>query len=374
MLEQKIAEMSKLAASQNPQIPLIPPPKPLKVHEGDISGNFNFFKLQWDNYIIASGIASQTEEVKISILLSTVGEDCLRMIQNFPLSTEDKATSSTLLAAIGRNMTPTVNIRYERAVFNMAHQEESETYDAYINRLRGLIKNCQYGAIEDDLLLDKIICSIKSVSLREQLWAVANITLVLAIDKCKAKELKQLKDIAGESSRETEDISRIKTRSKPFRKAEILCKYCGRQHEYGIDACPAKGAQCLKCGKSNHFAQVCRARPHQGAYRKPSRIREVQYLDSDSTDCEYVMQSSHNNSKLLTATLEIHRSTGDKINTVCMLDTGPTCNIVGNLCGILNDNNPHINPSGVTLRGFDGSPSKPIGKFTLKCTRNSKKI
>lgn len=56
--------------------------------------NFNFFKLQWKNYLVASG--ANTEEVKKSILLVAIGDDCLKRYENFPLTPEERATSDTL--------------------------------------------------------------------------------------------------------------------------------------------------------------------------------------------------------------------------------------------------------------------------------------
>lgn len=70
---------------------------------------------------------------------------------------------------IEKNLTPAANKSYIRAVFNMAKQDEEESYDEYFNRFRGLIKNAQYGQLEEDLLLNKIICSIKDPDVREWL-------------------------------------------------------------------------------------------------------------------------------------------------------------------------------------------------------------
>lgn len=38
----------------------------------------------------------------------------------------------------------------------MSKQELEESYDEYFNRLRGLIKNAEYGDSEDDILLDML--------------------------------------------------------------------------------------------------------------------------------------------------------------------------------------------------------------------------
>ena len=44
------------------------------------------------------------------------------------------------------------------------------------------------------------------------------------------------------------------------------CRYCGQQHQQR--QCPAYGKICRKCGKKNHFANVCRS-------------RDIQTLDQD---------------------------------------------------------------------------------------------
>jgi hypothetical protein len=86
-----------------------------------------------------------------------------------------------------------VNKHYERAIFNMAKQDDNESYEGYFDKLRELISSCQYGKMKDELLLDKIIYSIKDENLREN----REITLTQAINKCKARELTeyQLKSI-----------------------------------------------------------------------------------------------------------------------------------------------------------------------------------
>jgi hypothetical protein len=57
--------------------------------------------------------------------------------------------------------------------------------------------SCQYGEMKDELLLDKIIFSIKDENLHTILWEDREITLTQAINKCEARELteNQLKSI-----------------------------------------------------------------------------------------------------------------------------------------------------------------------------------
>jgi hypothetical protein len=88
--------------------------------------------------------------------------------------------AEAILEAIKTHLAPKVNKHYERAIFNMAKQDVDASYEGYFDKLREFISSCQYGKMKDELLLDKIIYSIKDENLRED----REITLTQAINKC----------------------------------------------------------------------------------------------------------------------------------------------------------------------------------------------
>lgn len=49
-----------------------------------------------------------------------MGSDVVRRYRNMPIRDEERTTADDLLKAIAKNLTPSVNKRYVRAVFNMA--------------------------------------------------------------------------------------------------------------------------------------------------------------------------------------------------------------------------------------------------------------
>lgn len=289
----------------------IPFPKPMIIKTGDIMENFKFFQLQWNNYLVASGTNTKSEEVKKSTLLAAIGDDCLKLYQNMSLTESDHESEKTLLAAIGCHLTPVVNKRYERAMFNFATQKPKEGFVAYLIRLRGLIKNCQFGELEEDLLVDKIICSIRDASLRQQLWMDKDITLELVIEKCQTKEiaLKQMENINQESKKspklkEPKQKPKAQNKNKkadspsiPPGKNKVIhhhhhqtpqktvtviqnnidavagqnpriarerkCQMCGilkkgAEHDLNKNLCPANGVICTKCGNKNHLTSMCK--------------------------------------------------------------------------------------------------------------------
>ena len=42
--------------------------------------------------------------------------------------------------------------------------------------------------------------------------------------------------------------------------ASTKCKFCGQEHKFQEELCPAYGRTCKKCKRMNHFAIMCSAR------------------------------------------------------------------------------------------------------------------
>lgn len=366
----------------------IPLPRPIHL-DGDIAENFKHFKRSWDNYIIASGLQTKPEKQKIAILLSAIGEEVFKRYPNFDIKDNEKEVCSTLLDAIGKNLSPKVNIRYERAVFNMAKQNDEENYSDYFNRLKSLIKNCQYGSLEKDLLLDKIIYSIKDVKLRETLWLNRDITLKNAIDCCKSKELSemQLKNISND---EVQEVNKIRNGNKTFSNQNNFqrinrsgfstreetrkfisidqCKYCGYSHQIGMQNCPAQKALCKFCNRKGHFAKVC--------FQRLKQVQEVKIICEKRDEEQYdenvvLMIESKKNEDLTT---ELIFKSGDLQKKIsCQLDTGATCCIMGyrELCLITEDNNPKLDKSDSKLKCFGGQIIYPVGRKIFECIKNN---
>lgn len=359
--------------------PTIPLPKPINVTDGDLVENFNLFKQSWENYLVASGLNKQSEEIKKAVLLSAIGENVFKRYQNIPLTDEEKLTENSLLSAIGKNLTPSINKRYERAMFNSAKQENDESYDVYIGRLRGLIKNCQYGdVLAKDLLLDKIIISVKHVSLREKMWLDKEITLDKAIDLCKSKEVsdKQLKEIEKQSaSSSSEVINKIfdqrnsNVSSRKLKEVHVdkvdKCRNCGYVH--GEGQCSAKNKICHACQTKGHYSRVCM----KSRSSREGKVYTIQGKDGDSEDSDYLVLNINDGQEgVLKSDLEFCINKEKQIykKVQCQLDTGATCNVIGldTLCDILEDNNPMMTSTSTRLKAYGGNIILPVGKIDLK--------
>ena len=66
-----------------------PLPHAMKCH-GDVVGNWDFFKQQWSDYEIATGLDKPEESVRLATLRSALGRECLQIFLNLSLSEKNK--------------------------------------------------------------------------------------------------------------------------------------------------------------------------------------------------------------------------------------------------------------------------------------------
>ena len=84
---------------------------------------------------------------------------------------------------------PKRNLTYERHVFNTRSQGSVETIDAFVTELRLQANNCEFGALRDELIRDRLVVGIQSDSVRSRLLREVELTLQKAIDICRAAEV-----------------------------------------------------------------------------------------------------------------------------------------------------------------------------------------
>ena len=69
----------------------------------------------------------------------------------------------------------------ERHSFNTRNQKPGETVESYLSALRNKAKMCDFGALQDELIRDRLVCGINSDSVRKILLRECELTLAKAI-------------------------------------------------------------------------------------------------------------------------------------------------------------------------------------------------
>ena len=274
-----IAEQPAPAAQAQAEVPLqgIQPPTGLNLSLTNKAEVWKLYKQQWKNYEIVAQLN------RIALFLYSIGPQAVKTYNGFDLSQEDRRNLDAIIAAFDRYAIGETNETFERYLFNKREQQEGESIDQYVAELRILAQSGNFcNCLHNSLIRDWIMLGIKDSGARKRLLKQQQLTLQRCIDICKASEASntQIK-LLGQSVKE--DVQKFKEKKKkkkskretdagakeskqkdrklPDKKlpARRTCKFCGGNHRFGRQHCPAWGAKCSSCGKENHFAKCCQS-------------------------------------------------------------------------------------------------------------------
>ena len=171
------------------------PPEPLKLSGSSAAGNWERFHEQWLNYAIAMDLEDASEDKNAAVLLTCIGTEAYDVFRTFELSDADRKKVDKIVEAFQSYCVGSVNVTYERYLFNKRMQESSERFDNFLGDLRRLAKNCDFGSVGDSMLRARIVVGIRDDSPRQKLLQIRDLDLKKAIDLCRASEMakRQLK-------------------------------------------------------------------------------------------------------------------------------------------------------------------------------------
>ncbi|CAB4031891.1 Hypothetical predicted protein [Paramuricea clavata] len=99
-----------------------------------------------------------------------------------------KESFKEAVEALEGYFTPRRNVIAERHKFRSRKQNADETIDAYLTSLRELVKTCEFGALEDEMLRDHIVEKCYSKQLRERLLAQEELDLAKTLRIARSSE------------------------------------------------------------------------------------------------------------------------------------------------------------------------------------------
>ena len=131
----------------------------------------------------------------------------------------------------------------------------------------------------------------------------------------------------------------------------IDCQYCGQQH--ARRQCPAYGKVCKKCGKRNHFANVCRS-------SQPKKMRQVETDFDYQGDKQFLKIDSLSSSTLksrISEHLIVEDNDSVKYRIAFTLDTGAEVNVLPKT--FFDKMRLKLSHANVTLTGFGRNMVQP---------------
>ena len=157
------------------------------VCRGDLTSNWEFFKQQWQDYEVATSLDQKSQSIRLATFRSVMGKECLDIFLNLNCGTEE-LTINSALKALEDYFLPKKNVVYERYVFNSCFQAPEESIDCYANRLRKLASSCQFGALTEEMIRNRLVIGIQDKSTKARLLREKDLSLDKALDMCKSIE------------------------------------------------------------------------------------------------------------------------------------------------------------------------------------------
>ena len=368
----------------------LPPPQPLEIYKNS-SVNWKKFKQKWQNFVLATGLHDEAEGKQVATLLTIIGDDAMAEYNKFQWAKSgDDKKITPVLNKFEEFCAGKINVIYERYLFNTCSQQDGETIEQYVTKLRTRSENCEYAALEESLIRDRVVLGIINDKLREKLLHKPDLTLQTAIDDIKVyestkKQMKQITDSSqssnihaynasrghrfNRSKKQQEHKPQKGRRAPPSSNKTQECTRCGYKHDMeDKQKCPAHGQRCHKCDGVNHFASQCRTKPNNAGARSKQRPRKVNQVEESDEDYEEICTvRSTKQDKQVYAHLEI-RSSGKQTRCIkFQVDTGASCDVISEQ-HLDKETKAQMTPrkSDSILKMYNGSKIKPLGQTELK--------
>ncbi|KAK3887564.1 hypothetical protein Pcinc_008270 [Petrolisthes cinctipes] len=264
------------------------------------------FQFEWENYLEGAELTKKPSRVKTAYFLSFCGAAAQKRYKSFTwVQEDDKHDIDKILKKLKEELMPTENRCIERFVFNTRQQQPGEPVAEFVAELRRLASTCQFEKLtpenfNEELILGKLVCGLPDSAVRPCLLEEGNnltldkaITIVQCAEQV-AQHSRVLESENTESCTAASSVSAVKHVPTPLHESSVSssgaqCPNCGGDRHTFRD-CPARGRQCFKCGKMNHFSSVCRGRwSREYTSTRPSkRINAINNIGCmDAATCEY---------------------------------------------------------------------------------------
>ena len=146
--------------------------------------------------------------------------------------------------------------------------------EEFITALYTLVEHCEYGALRDQMIRDRIVVGIANAKLSEKLQLDRDLTLEKAVTQARQEETVKQQQTVLRSATKDPSVSALlkgkrdkknivdKTHQDPKTRRQptmSTCPWCGKSPKHDRQLCPAREAKCRKCKKKGHYQTVCRS-------------------------------------------------------------------------------------------------------------------
>ena len=184
------------------------PPEPFDFRNTD---DWPRWKRRFQQFRVASGLTGDDAEKQISTLLYCLGEQAEAVLSSTNASEEELKDYDAVVKKLDEFFKVRKNTIFERARFNRRNQHEGESAEHYIMALYDLAANCEYGAMESEMIRDRLVVGIRDSALSEQLQMKADLTLESAKKTIRQREAVHEQQLELKDTGATKSVDAVKS-------------------------------------------------------------------------------------------------------------------------------------------------------------------
>ena len=346
-------------------------------------------------FYIDAVLSGKTEKEKYSMFLLTIGEGGRDIFSTWSWpkkkntdgteTDEDDITVNGLFTKFENHCIPKKNIIVERINFFRRNQFTGEPFETFLTDLRKLSSTCDFGTMNEGMVLYKLADGLECDRLREKVISKgSDINLEKAIELCRADELtksrkkcsinSEFTNIEQISKNNTNTFTREISKGSKNRSTWKKCNFCGFTHD--ARKCPAYGKRCNRCNRMNHFQRCCTLKQIREVNRDQDETYQLEFSEQNA-EYTYVIEPigacksiSQNEGKNKKEALVIITLNDTKVRA--KLDTGAEVNVMPNRIFRKLKKKAVLEQTPVNLKSYGGHDIPTRGQCTLDCKSGDK--
>ena len=265
-------------------------------NDPDRSSAIKIFHQQCELYFSVKNVV-ETKQVDHVLLFA--GATGLKLYNSWGLSEENKKDPAVVWSKFESQLQPKTNFRVARLYLQKFVQQERETANDFMSRLKLHAYTCDF---RDDMefqerVIEQFIAGTRYTDIQKDLLGKdKSLTLENALEIARTYEASQT---------HMAQLARMQPDNKAVdaiaaRPQQSACQSCGRHHpRQPRHICPAFGTACKKCGKQNHWQKFCRSwsvskQPaNRPTRRDPPRQRQNSYRNQQHQRVDTIDDTTH---------------------------------------------------------------------------------
>ena len=202
------------------------------------------------------------EKQRARLIVNWLGREETQILTSIESNVD---TSIEVFEVLEKVFRPESNQTLSPFKFRNLKQGALQNCDSYLSGLRLALPECQYRNDANELLKDQFIFGIYNKEIKDHLLGEIketdnSVRALYEVRKIESKlAQRKMLGIANPNLVSVDELRRSTSfkRGKDASNSNIDCRFCGHNHKKRD--CPAFGKECHKCGRKNHFSNMCKS-------------------------------------------------------------------------------------------------------------------